>query len=181
MARFSAIINQFNGGMVTQRMSARTNLDMWTKSCREVVNFIPTVWGGNKFRGGTRYVDEFGPAHFIPFIFNNDIAYTVAFGNNVCRFYRNNKPVLKDDGTVLEIMSPYSYTDITGPKGECLIKYQQSADVLYLATGRHPMYKLVRNKENNFSFVDIEFNNGPFANKEFILQTSSLFEKIDDN
>lgn len=175
MARFSAIINQFNGGMVTQRMNARTNLEIWPKSCREVVNFIPTVWGGNKFRGGTRYVEGFGKCHLVPFVFNNDTAYVVAFGDGACRFYRNNKPVLTDDGEVLEIYSPYQYADITGPNGECLIKYQQSADVLYLATGKHPAYKLSRYADNDFSFSQIDFSNGPFEDKVFVSAAETSF------
>lgn len=181
MARFSAIINQFNGGMVTQRMNARTNLEIWPKSCREVVNFIPTVWGGNKFRGGTRYVEGFGKCHLVPFVFNNDIAYVVAFGDELCRFYRNNKPVLKEDGSVLQIRSPFRYEDITGPNGECLIKYQQSADVLYLATGKTPLNKLMRLADNDFAFSQIEFKNGPFEDKEFFASESSSIFSITDN
>lgn len=178
MARFSAIINQFNGGMVTQRMNARTNLEIWPKSCREVVNFIPTVWGGNKFRGGTRYVEGFGKCHLVPFVFNNDTAYVVAFGDGACRFYRNNKPVLKEDGSVLQIRSPFKYADITGPNGECLIKYQQSADVLYLATGKTPLQKLMRISENMFEFGQVDFSKGPFEDKVFIESSSFEFTKI---
>lgn len=177
MARFSAMINQFNGGMVTQRMSARTNLESWPYSCKEVVNVIPTVWGGNKKRGGTKFVKQTEKSHLIPFIFNNDIAYVVEFADKQCYFYRNGEPIKDSDGGVYSINSPYSYESITGPKGECLIRYQQSADVLYLATGNHKLSKLTRTGENEFTFSEVSLQTPPFEDKVFTVNYSGGLTK----
>lgn len=181
MARFSAMINQFNGGYMSQRMNARTNLENWPSYLKDSCNFIPTVWGGNKFRNGTKFVAETQKSHFIPFIFNNSIAYIVEFCDGYCRFYRDGAPVLTDEGEPLIIDSPYSYESITGVNGECLIKKQQSADVMYIATGRHPLYKLLRTAENKFEFNSIKFKNGPYKNKNFVSSEEWQIETVDSH
>lgn len=180
MARFTAMINQFNGGYMSQRMNARTNMESWPTYLKDSCNFLPTVWGGNKFRAGTKYVFTSEKSHLIPFIFNNSIAYVVEFLDNKCRFYRNGKPVLNDDEEVLEIYSPYSYDSITGANGECLIKKQQSGDVMYLATGKHPLYKLIRSAENVFIFQILDFKKGPYSDKVFIKNFEYTIEKSDE-
>lgn len=179
MARFSAMINQFNGGYMSQRMNARTNLENWPSYLKDSCNFIPTVWGGNKFRNGTKFVAETQKSHFIPFIFNNSIAYVVEFCDGFCRFYRDGAPVLTDEGETLIIDSPYSYDSITGANGECLIKKQQSADVMYIATGRHPLYKLLRTAENKFEFISPNLKNGPYGDKIFLPSLEYSVEKTD--
>ena len=180
MARFTAMINQFNGGYMTQRMNARTNLENWPNCVKDSCNFIPTVWGGNKFRSGTKFVYETQKSHFIPFIFNNSIAYVVEFCDGFCRFYRDGSPVLTDEGEPLVINSPYSYDSITGANGECLIKKQQSADVMYLATGKHPLVKLSRKKDNYFEFSLVKFENGPFSDKVFTHAEAWNIKKNDE-
>ena len=180
MARFTAMINQFNGGYMSQRMNARTNMENWPSYLKDSCNFLPTVWGGNKFRSGTKYVFTSEKSHLIPFIFNNSIAYVVEFLDNKCRFYRDGKPVLNDEGEVFEIYSPYSYDSITGANGECLIKKQQSGDVMYIATGKHPLYKLVRYSEDKFDIVSMKFENGPFNNKIFTDKGEYILTQIDE-
>lgn len=180
MARFTAMINQFNGGYMSQRMNARTNLENWPTYLKDSCNFLPTVWGGNKFRSGTKFVAETDKSHFIPFIFNNSIAYVVEFCDGFCRFYRNWKPVFDNKGNILKINSPYSYDSITGPNGECLIKKQQSGDVMYIATGKHPLYKLLRIAENNFDFSEVRFKNGPYNEKIFVNPEKWVIESINE-
>ena len=84
--RVNAALNQFNNGLVSPEVEARTELAVAAYSCRQLENASVEVAGGVHRRGGSVYVANNGKAILVPFIVNRNISYVVAIGNGVIRF-----------------------------------------------------------------------------------------------
>jgi hypothetical protein len=48
----------FNGGFISREAEARTDINSYQKSCREVYNMIPNIVGTVHKRVGTKYIGE---------------------------------------------------------------------------------------------------------------------------
>ena len=66
--------------------------------------------------------------------------------------------IVIDSGGVMTLVSPYAAADL----GK--IRWDQSADVIYLATDGCPQYKIERRSNNSWSLVKYEPIDGPFNN-----------------
>jgi len=62
-----------------------------------------------------------------------------------------------DSGAVMSLVSPYAAADL----GK--IRWDQSADVIYLACNGYQQYKIERRSNNSWSLVKYETTDGPFA------------------
>lgn len=152
-------IPSLNGGEMSPWIEGRTDYAQYPKSLRVCENALPLIQGPVTKRPGTRFVREIKNSAkkvtLIPFIFSDAEAFILEFGDGYIRFFKDRAQVL--DGTdPYEIVSPYAEADLP------LIRWAQSADVLYLA---HPDYaprKLVRNGDTDWTISTIDFIGGPF-------------------
>ena len=65
-------------------------------------------------------------------------------------------------GSVYEIPTPYTLSDLTASNGTLRLRWVQSADVVYIVHPNHPPKKLSRFGATRWTLTDIEFDGGPF-------------------
>lgn len=98
----------------------------------------------------------------MPFIFSSSIAYPIEFGHEYARFYFDGEPLLGAEEVHVEIATPYQSDDLLN------IQTEQSADVMWTVHPDHPQAKLSRITATSFTLEDIEFNKGPFIERNDI-------------
>jgi hypothetical protein len=122
------IINNFNGGELTPLLDSRTDLQRYLTGCRTLKNFIPTIYGGAVRRPGTYYVAETKHSEnsedkksmMVPFEYNVEQAYSLEFGEEYIRFFKNGGQIVKSFGTedlsahTANIIAHYLCNDNTG-------------------------------------------------------------------
>jgi len=98
----------------------------------------------------------------IPFIFSSTIAYMTEFGEEYARFYYNGEPLLGGGEVHVEIATDYQSSDLYQ------LQTKQIADVMWLVHPFYPPAKLKRTTPTTFSLEDIEFEKGPFLERNDI-------------
>ncbi len=160
-----AIQSIFNKGELTPKLHARTDLEYYRAGLSLCRNFHVLVHGGVAKRSGTAYIanslrDQIGAsldhAHLLPFIFNEAQSYALEFGDFELGFISNGGVVESPPATRYTIATPYAASEL----GE--IVGVQSADVVYLVHPDHPIQKLSRFAEANWTLTQFDPVNGPF-------------------
>ena len=145
----------FNGGEWSPELWYRSDLAQFTTGNRIMLNFIPTIQGGAANRPGTYYANTTKfpslPSRLIRFVYSTEQAYILEFGNLYVRFYANNGQVVDNTGTPVEVVTPYSANDVA------LLKFDQSADVLFLTHPSYPPAQLTRTGASTFSYSVTDF------------------------
>jgi hypothetical protein len=164
MPKASPIVASFNAGEWSPLLDGRTDVAKYSKACRHMDNFIPSIQGPAVRRAGTRFVAEIKDstkrAWLVKFEFNVTQAYALEFGDGYIRFFTNHGQVL-NGAAPLEIASPYSADDLVGEDGTFAISYAQSADVIYLFHASFPPQKLQRMGALSWNIVPMDFKAGP--------------------
>lgn len=163
MAKESAIQNSFNAGELTPRVEGRTDYDKYRSGCQILENFIPSVNGSLDKRPGTRYVAEVKDSNdttiLIPFEFSTEQAYVLEFGDQYMRVFKDGFPVFDSSlpGLVpYEIATPFVNPTINQ------LRFTQSADVLYIASGTYPPQRISRFADDLWTITEINFLWPPF-------------------
>ena len=93
MARVQALLEAFNAGEVSEKLSTRLSFEKYPLACATLKNAVPLVQGAFTRRPGTRYVaavkDETAKSRLLRFEFNTEQAYIAELGNQYIRFFRN--------------------------------------------------------------------------------------------
>jgi hypothetical protein len=167
MPRAKPIFTSFNGGELSPLLDGRVDQDKYFTGCKTLTNFIPTVQGPARRRGGTRHVGlaKFGAkrAWLADFVFSAGQAYILEFGDLYLRFWTNRGQLL--DGAVpYEIATPYSEADLITAEGTFALRTLQSSDVMWIvhSEGKHPPYRLSRRGATDWTLAPEEFTDGPF-------------------
>ncbi len=149
----------FSGGEISSSLGYRTDLQRYFTACKSLKNFIVHPHGGTSNRPGTEYIastkDSSKKSRLIGFEFSTEQAYSIEFGDQYCRFFMNGAPILLN-GVPYEISTPYLEADLP------LIKYTQSADVLYLVHGKYAPRTLSRYGHTNWVLELFDNTNGPY-------------------
>ncbi|MFK0377843.1 hypothetical protein [Pandoraea sp. NPDC090278] len=165
MAKAAPITTSFDAGELSPRLEGRVDIAKYPNGCYRLENFIPTVQGPAIRRGGFRFVnpikDSTGRAWLVRFQVSETISYMLEFGGNYIRFYVD-RGILVDGTTPVEVVTPYSWADLTDANGMCQIHTVQSADTMYVFHPKYPVQKLLRVTATSFTFEKITFANGPF-------------------
>ncbi len=128
------ILNNFNGGEISPRIDARSDIVKYFSGCRTLENMFPHVEGGafripgTYYAGGVKTSSKATRAE--GFHFSTIQAYIIEFGDLYIRFYKDNGQIL-DGAVAYEIGSPYLEADLFK------LKFFQKADVMYIT---HPSY-----------------------------------------
>ena len=105
MAKATPLIVSFNGGEVSPKIDARSDITKYQSSCKTLENFIPLVEGGATRMPGSYFVIETKnstkESRLIPFHFSTVQAYVLEFGNLYIRFY-------KDEGQIVLAYSAWA-------------------------------------------------------------------------
>ncbi|MFN3991232.1 MAG: hypothetical protein ACK4IS_13350 [Erythrobacter sp.] len=155
---FRALQTSLNGGQLSRRLHARTDLAIHAIAAAEMTNVVPTIEGAAIKRPGTRWRTYASPTamRLTDFVFNATQSYLIEWSPGKLRFITNNALVLDGDDP-LEVTVPYLAADIER------VCYEQSGDVLYLAHGNHPPATLSRTSATSFSYAPLDLAGGPFA------------------
>lgn len=147
----SALQSNFTAGELSPSLSARVELAKYNTGCRTLKNFMVQSHGGAVKRPGFELLDALpGPAALVPFVFNQDQAYCLCFGEKWLR-------VATHDGFVLSGNSPYQIaTPFTLAQAKQM-SYSQSADVLFIACHGVRPQRLKRLGHANWQFEAMTF------------------------
>src|SRR6185503_14513268 len=151
--------DSFVRGEISPRLHARASLDLYRSALKLCENFITMPHGGIRKRGGTYFAGETklsGQERPYPFIFSEEQAYMLFFGDLYFRVYAYGGPVM-DGFDVVEVVTPWAIADVPD------LQFQQSGDALYVV---HPDYtpgKIVRSSNTDWEIQFQVFNDGPFA------------------
>jgi hypothetical protein len=154
----------FNGGELTPLVEGREDITRYPTGCRRLRNAHGMIQGPARRRTGGRFVGEVksnGNAWLVPFIRSRQLAYILEYGENYIRFFRNRARILFA-GNPYEIVSPWTYAELTADDGTFALHQTQSIDVLYNADGVEPVQQLIRFADDNWTLSDFETVGGPF-------------------
>lgn len=172
MGKASPAQVSFNSGELSRALDARTDYAKYSSGCSIMENFIPTVQGPARRRGGTRFISEVkdsaNKCWLQRFEFSVDQAYILEFGPLYIRFYTWDTTTLvrgrleSPPGTPVEVATPYQAADLFNPDGTCRLRFAQSGDFLYIT---HPNYQpqiLKRTSPTSFTLSLFTPEWGPF-------------------
>ncbi|MBB3308682.1 hypothetical protein FHT78_000411 [Rhizobium sp. BK196] len=154
MADFRAYQPSFTAGELSPALGARVDLTKYQSGLRTALNVFVHPHGGVSNRAGLQFVHEIKNsalrARLIRFQFNTEQTYILEFGDHYIRIFR-------DGGLVLSGASPYEVaTAYTADDVQDLV-FVQEADVLYLCHVNHPVRKLGRLADDNWTLVTVLF------------------------
>ncbi|MCP4328431.1 MAG: hypothetical protein GY791_08345 [Alphaproteobacteria bacterium] len=165
MTKASPIQTNFTAGEWSPQLDGRVDLSKYFNACGELRNFVSTVQGPAKRRPGTRHVakakDSLRRTALIPFEFSVTQAYVIEVGDQYFRFYRDNGRI-ESGGNPVEIVTPYTESNLFDAAGRLRLKFAQSADVLFLVHPSHGPRKLSRTSHTAWTLTEIEFLDGPY-------------------
>lgn len=157
MPKTKTFQNNFTTGEISPQVQARVDIGKYEGACRKILNGIVMAQGGVTKRPGTRFVAvAHGDGILFPFVYSQTQTYALLFTNKKVMFFTQGGVVTTsaESNTPYEISSPYALADLP------LLKFAQSADVMYLV---HPKYKprrLCRYDHTDWKFEDVSFMPG---------------------
>jgi len=165
MPKASPALVTFDAGLLSPLLGARIDLAKYPNGCSDLRNFIPKVQGPLVRRAGLRYVEgtkfPWHRAWLVRFQVSETISYMMEFGHFYIRFYANHGQLI-EGGAPVEVVTPYSWLDLTAPDGTFRLRVAQSADVMYLFHRNYSPRKLLRTGATTFSLETAMFTGGPF-------------------
>jgi hypothetical protein len=153
--------DSFVRGEISPRLHARASLDLYRSALKICENFITLPHGGIRKRGGTYFAGETkdsGQERPIPFIFSEEQAYMLFFGDEYFRVYAYGGPVL-DGIDIVEVTSPWAIEDVPD------LQFQQSGDALYVTHSSYTTRKILRTSNTDWSIDFVAYDDGPFASQ----------------
>ena len=172
MARTRTITAALNGGEWSPLLDGQVKQDKYYNAAKKLLNFMPTVQGPARRRGGTRYVgvvkNAANKTWLVEFVFSAGQAYILEFGDYYVRFWVNRGQLLSGSAPY-EIVSPYAVADLETAEGTFALRTLQSADVMWIvhAEGKYAPYKLSRLGATNWTMAPISFTKGPFRDVDY--------------
>jgi hypothetical protein len=144
----------FTGGEWSEALHSRTDLSKYTTAVRRMKNFVVHPHGGASNRGGMEFIAEVKDSskftRLIPFQFSVEQAYILEFGDQYFRIYKDGGRV-ESGGSSVEVATTYLEADLP------LLKFTQSADVLFIAHPSYPARKVSRTSDTAWSINTITF------------------------
>ena len=152
---FYSVQPAFTGGEISSDVASRIDLDKYQVALLQAENAIIRPYGAVKKRpgmvycGATKYQGK--KSILVKFNFTVTISYMLEFGDKYIRIWRN--------GVYLgiELSTPYAEGDLN------TLRFVQSVDVLYIASGKYPVKKLMRYSESSWVFSDIDWQQVPYG------------------
>ena len=139
----------FTTGEISPEVLARTELDKYQYALKQARNVYIRPYGAVYRRSGTiyhsacKYADK--KAILVEFSYNVDLNYLLEIGKGYIRVHKNGEYL------GIELATPYTESDL--PK----LRFAQSADVMYITSGKYPVKTLSRYAEDDWRFGDFEF------------------------
>ncbi len=131
MARYSNAQSNFSGGLITDHLVGRIDIDRMANTGRKFENFLPTVQGPAEYRPGFQNKTEETNLSYLTSVsesitFAGNVSYRAVFGGNEVTIY-NNEGLLIDT-----VPTPYGQSELQD------LRFSSETNELYIA---HPLYK----------------------------------------
>jgi hypothetical protein len=155
--------SSFNAGELSPLLMGRPDLAKYANACSLMENALPLVQGPAKRRGGTRFTANTkndAKVWLGRFRFSRTQSYIIEFGHLYVRFFANRAQLVS--GTPVEVATPYTSAQLTNDDGSFALSIVQDGDVLFIASGSHPIKKLTRLGATDWTLTDFATRNGPF-------------------
>lgn len=155
MGAFYAIQPAFTGGEISPDVASRVDIDKYQLALLQAENAIIRPYGAVTKRPGLLYCGAAKTAGskvmLYPFRFSVNLSYLLEFGAGYVRVWR--------EGTYLgvELSTPYTAADLPA------LRFVQSVDVLYIASGNYPVKKIIRYSESNWQIADMNWIQPPMG------------------
>lgn len=174
MTKEHVIQTAFSAGELSPHLHDRIDLDAYYSGSASLINFIPLPHGPILRRRGTHFITEAkaNAVRLIPFSFNITQTFVLEFSDKCIRVFHESGILLNEEGTVLEIESPYEEKDLPN------LNWAQHGDWLYIVDGAHAPHALKRYANTNWAVEQLIFTSMP---EEWILDNYpkyvALFEQ----
>lgn len=138
----------FTGGEISPEVANRVDLDKYQFALLQARNCLVRPYGPIYRRPGMKYVARAKhsdkTAILVPFNGADSTDYLLEIGDKYIRVYKN--------GTYLnvEITTPFGVADLPN------LRFTQSADVMFIASGAYPVKQLARYSDTDWRFGDFE-------------------------
>lgn len=146
----------FSKGEISPLLGSRSDVDFWSQSLFQCVNFHVLTHGGLRRRSGTRFVTAVANsaerARLLPFRFSEAQSYVLTLNNGKIRFLANRGVV----------GAPYEINHLLSSTALDRLSYTQFNDVAYFAHKDYPPQKLSRIADTNWTITDAPFEGGPY-------------------
>ena len=155
MGAFYAIQPAFTGGEISPDVASRVDIDKYQLALLQAENAIIRPYGAVTKRPGLLYCGAAKTAGskvmLYPFRFSVNLSYLLEFGAGYVRVWR--------EGTYLgvELSTPYTAADLPA------LRFVQSVDVLYIASGNYPVKKIIRYSESNWQISNMNWIQPPMG------------------
>ncbi len=155
----------FSAGELSPLLEGRQDLAKYSIGLRKCQNFLVTVQGPLRKRGGTGFIaevkDSTKATKLHPFVKSETDAVVIEFGNSYNRFYASRGPILSGMSPY-EIVSPYASVHMENTDGSFAVSMAQSVDVTFLANPNYEPYALNRTSNTSWAYVAYNPDDGPF-------------------
>lgn len=158
MTRTSPAQRSFSSGEIDPLLHRRSDYLRFQSGLAKCRGFLPLPQGGITRAPGTIYrgrTRNDAAGILIPFQFAANDALVLEFVPNWMRVWRYGELVM-DGASPYRLATPYGAEDLPN------LQWVQSADVIYLVDGAHPMKRLSRLALDSWTIEDQELNRGPF-------------------
>lgn len=149
------LIPSFNAGELSPRLESRPDLEKYGSGCRTLENFLIMPYGGVNRRPGLKYIGAAKysnkTARLIGFNFSATTNFVLEVGDLYVRFWSNGAQV-QVASAAYEITSPYLEAELFD------LQYVQINDVMYITHPLHPVYKLSRLTDVNWTLASVTFD-----------------------
>ncbi|MDK2769917.1 MAG: hypothetical protein KYX69_19640 [Sphingomonas sp.] len=144
----------FTSGELSPGLGARVDLAKYGSGLRTALNLFIHPHGGVSNRAGLEFIGETkvsaNTSRLVPFQFNTEQSYQLEFGQLYFRVYRNGGLILSG-GLPYEVATTYYSEHLDG------LVFTQEADVMYITHPLHPVKKLSRIADNNWTIANVTF------------------------
>lgn len=144
----------FTAGELSPALFGRTDLAKYDSGAAMLKNFLVLRYGGISNRAGTRYIAQTAgnkKAVLIPFRYNTEQNYAVEFTAGTIRVYFGGELV-----SGVSVANPFTEDELE------LIKYTQSADMMFIVHPNHSPMTLTRYSHANWKLETMAIDGGPF-------------------
>ena len=147
-------------------MMSRVDLAVYANGCQTLQNFVPKKQGPAGRRMGTHYVkptkNSAARSWIGRFVFDNNDAYILEFGDFYIRFYAQGGQIESAPGTPLEVVTPWPVAALTREDGTFSLQSAQSGDVVWFAGAGVSPQKVSRKAALDWEIVPFLPDTGPF-------------------
>lgn len=138
----------FTAGEISPEVATRVDLDKFASALLQAKNGYVRPYGSVYKRGGlkfcvaTKYADK--KAILVNFNFSKTVSYMLEFGDLYMRVHKNG------EWLGFDVATPFTEDDLPN------LRFAQSIDVLYIASGAYPVKTLTRYDESTWTLDNFE-------------------------